>query len=134
MKHGAIAKIQEEMEKLKTNPLVQVLGKYLLVQCEANEEVAESVVKNEKTLDDLAKHITAYAKKKATNGMAMLPDEEVYAQALKFYGSKVGVTKSTKHVTELPKSITPKPKNVTKPKASKLEEGQVTFFDFGMGV
>lgn len=128
----AISKIQEEMEKFKSNPLAQVLGKYLVEECMSSEVVAKSVIKNEKTLDDLADRIKAYAKKKATGGMAMLPKEEVYGEALKFYGTKGTVSKNPKNVKEPAKSVAKKA-NV-KPKDNQLEKGQVTFFDLEMGV
>lgn len=139
MKQKAVNKIQEEMKKFKKNPLAQVLGKYLAQECKGNETIAESVIKNEKTLKDLAEHITAYAKKKATGGMAMLPHEEVYKEALKFYGAGGIVAKSTKNVIKEAESVTEPAKSVTKKanmksKNNQLENNQVTFFDLGLEV
>lgn len=134
MKQEAINKMQSEMEKFKKNPLAQVLGKYLVGECELDESTAESVAKNEKTLEDLAKHITAYAKKKAVSGMAMIPREQVYAEALKFYGSKAAVTKNAKNVAKPVEGVAKKQLNISKSKSTELEKGQVTFFDLGMGV
>lgn len=135
----AVNKIQSEMEKFKKNPLAQVLGKYLAEECGSSETIAESVMKNEKTLKDLAEHITAYAKKKATGGMAMIAKEEVFAETLKFYGTKAAVTKSAENVIKEADSVPEPVKSVTKkantkPKNNQLEKNQVTFFDLGMGV
>lgn len=128
----AFNKIQGEMEKFKSNPLAQKLGEYLAKECMSNEAVAKQVVKNGKTLEDLAKHITAYAKKKAKSGMAMIPREEVYGEALKFYGTKATGTKSAETAPKPPKTVTKKAK--TKLKNDELEKGQVTLFELSMGV
>lgn len=143
MIQGAVTKLQEEIEKFNTNPLVQVLGQYMLGQCKATATIAEAVVKTEKTLEDLAKHITGYAKKKAVSGMAMLSDEEVFGETLKFYGVGDEAVKTpvsiipVKNVTQRAENVIDKPKTVSKSKKTKQttsSEGQVTFFDFGMGV
>lgn len=143
MIQGAVKKLQEEIEKFNTNPLAQVLGQYVMGQCESKATIAEAVVNTEKTLEDLAKHITGYAKSKAVHGMAMLPDEEVFGEALKFYGVGNEAVKApisiipVKNVTQKAESVIEKPKTVSKPKKTKQttsSEGQVTFFDFGMGV
>lgn len=73
----------------KSNPLAKVLGSYLIGLCETNPEVDAAIVAIEdvnKRLDFVAKHITQFARGKATGGCAMLEDTEVFGEVNKFLG------------------------------------------------
>lgn len=73
----------------KSNPLAKVLGNYLIGLCETNSEVDAAIVAIEdvnKRLDYVTKHITQFARGKATNGCAMLEDSVVFGEINKFLG------------------------------------------------
>ncbi len=126
------------------NQLAKILWSYVVEQCK-NVDVMVKVVESGKKSSELVAHITAYARKKATGNMAMLPDSEVFAEVNKFYGienlvnattladfkPEESVTKEAKTVTETSNSVSKQPKSVTKAKKA-IPEGQFDLFSMGV--
>ena len=83
-----IEKLKKEMSEHKNNNLIQAVGAYLSSVVLADQELANTIKESGKTLEDIAKEITAYARTKAKSGMAMLPDQDVYDQAVIAYKTK----------------------------------------------
>jgi hypothetical protein len=105
------------------------------MQCQEKNEIAELVIKKDKTLEDLSKHIQDYARKKAVKGMAMLADEEVFGEALKFYGvSKKEAIKTPTNIDLIPKNTVEKQNSLKKVKerTQDIKEKQVTLFEMGV--
>lgn len=140
----------------KSNPLAKVLGSYLIGLCETNPEVDAAIVAIEdvnKRLDFVAKHITQFARGKATGGCAMLEDSVVFAEVNKFLGidrlikpslqvvtptaasqviekeivKEVVVEKIIEKVVDSPSTTKPK-----KEKQSKVVAGQFDLFSMGV--
>jgi len=137
-------KVLEKLNDSGNNQLAKVLWTYVVDQCK-NVEVMAKVAESGKNSSELAKHITAYARKKATGNMAMLADSEVFAEVNKFYGieglvnaaspivikAEESVIKEAETVTEVSKSVSEKPKHVTKSKKA-IPEGQFDLFSMGV--
>lgn len=80
----AIAKITEEMMKIDT-PLAQGIEEHLTEICKS-EAVAEKILNPEKNLADICKTVTGEAKKRAKDGVAYIPPDEVFRMVDEYYG------------------------------------------------
>lgn len=142
--------MDEKLNKLNDSSndhLAKILWGYVTEQCK-NTEVMIKVIESGKKSSELAKYITAYAKKKATGNMAAISSDEVFGQVNKFYGieklvkidpeyaikQEESVTKEAETVTETPKSVPKQSKTVIKAKKAVVPEGQFDLFSIGMGV
>ncbi len=122
-KKKAIDKIQSEMKQNKTEYKTAV-GKFIISQCEENEEFSNAVLKKEKTLEGCMKDIVSKARKMAKNKVAVVEDSKVYQWAADYY--MPGSSKTVKAIQE------EKPKVDRKPKENKKDkneiEGQMDLF------
>jgi len=84
----AIAKITGEMMKIDT-PLAIGIEEHLTEVCK-NENIAAKLLDDSKSLKACCDKVTAEAKKRAKNGVAYIPPQEVFAMVDEYYGiSKV---------------------------------------------
>lgn len=90
----AIAKITEEMMKIDT-PLAQGIEEHLTEICKS-EAAAERILNPEKKLSDICKTVTGEAKKRAKNGVAYIPPDEVFRMVDEYYG--IGAAPAKEHI------------------------------------
>lgn len=81
----AIKKINDEIKK-ENNPYVKVIGQYLLSIVKNNEDAAEKVIAEEKSIMKSLEEMRKEAEKVKVGNMAMLSDEEGFAIVLKYFG------------------------------------------------
>ena len=84
MINEAIAKITDEMMKINT-PLAIGIEEHLTEACR-NENVAAKLLDNSKSLKACCDKVTAEARKRAKNGVAYIPPQEVFAMVDEYYG------------------------------------------------
>lgn len=84
MINEAIKRITEEMMAIDT-PLAQGIEEHLTEAC-TSEAVAEKLLDPKKSLKGICKDITAEAKKRAKDGVAYIPPEEVFKMVDDYYG------------------------------------------------
>lgn len=85
MKEKAIEKINAEVQKNPDNKYIEVIGQYIIDQCE-NEEMAKAVLAEGKTLAGCLDAIKAIAKKKAVDNVGVVTEEEAFAEVHKYFG------------------------------------------------
>lgn len=81
----AIKKINDEIKK-ENNPYVKVIGQYLLSIVKNNEDAAEKVIAEEKSIMKSLEEMRKEAEKVKVDNMAILSDEEGFAIVLKYFG------------------------------------------------
>ncbi|PWV97463.1 hypothetical protein DFQ01_121107 [Paenibacillus cellulosilyticus] len=89
---AALDKLRAEMTAAKNNQYVQVIGQFLLGYLEEHSDSADKLAAADKTIAKSLDAMKAEAKKKQSNGMAMLTDAEGFAIVLSYYGIKGSVT------------------------------------------
>lgn len=117
-----LERIKVLSEKVKDKALLKIID-YLLSRKDMNEKY----LNEEKTLTQMIEFIKSKAKEKATNGVAMIEDDEVYSWAIHYFDEsnkdlKISKTKEDVEVKEEKKSTVKKNKNW-------IPEGQLSLFD-----
>lgn len=88
-------KLQAEINAGQNNTYIQCVGQFLLQYIDNNLEAAEKILAKDKTLAKSLEEMKSEARKKATNGFAVLTDAEGLAIVLKYFGI-TGSVPSTK--------------------------------------
>lgn len=85
MTHEAMKKINTEMQKAPDDTYREIIGQYIIDRC-VNEDVANLVMKQDKTLEGAMKAVEAAARNKAHNRncVCMLP-VEVFGAVDKYF-------------------------------------------------
>lgn len=117
-----LERIKKLSAKVKDKAVLKIID-YLLSRKDMNEKY----LNEEKTLTQMIEFIKAKAKEKATNGVAMIEDDEVYSWAIHYFDEsnkdlKISRTKEDVEVKEEKKSTVKKNKNW-------IPEGQLSLFD-----
>lgn len=117
-----LERIKKLSAKVKDKAVLKIIN-YLLSRKDMNEKY----LNEEKTLTQMIEFIKAKAKEKATNGVAMIEDDEVYSWAIHYFDEsnkdlKISKTESDVEVKEEKKSTVKKNKNW-------IPEGQLSLFD-----
>lgn len=117
-----LKRIKKLSAEVKDKAVLKIIN-YLLSRKDMNEKY----LNEEKTLTQMIEFIKAKAKEKATNGVAMIEDDEVYSWAIHYFDEsnkdlKISKTKSDVEVKEEKKSTVKKNKNW-------IPEGQLSLFD-----
>lgn len=117
-----LERIKVLSEKVKDKAVLKIID-YLLLRKDMNEKY----LNEEKTLTQMIEFIKSKAKEKATNGIAMIEDDEVYSWAIHYFDEsnkdlKISKTKEDVEVKEEKKSTVKKNKNW-------IPEGQLSLFD-----
>lgn len=117
-----LERIKVLSEKVKDKAVLKIID-YLLLRKDMNEKY----LNEEKTLTQMIEFIKSKAKEKATNGVAMIEDDEVYSWAIHYFDEsnkdlKISKTKEDVEVKEEKKSTVKKNKNW-------IPEGQLSLFD-----
>ena len=117
-----LERIKVLSEKVKDKALLKIID-YLLSRKDMNEKY----LNEEKTLTQMIEFIKSKAKEKATNGVAMIEDDEVYSWAIHYFDEsnkdlKISKTKEDVEVKEEKKSTVKKNK-------TGIPEGQLSLFD-----
>lgn len=81
----AIEKIKAEMEQKRDNAYIQAIGDYLLKQVEVNKDVAEKIIKEDKSIEKSLKEVEKIARRKEINGCAVMHDNEVFKIVREYY-------------------------------------------------
>lgn len=81
----AVKKLQDEITGSQNNPYIQVIGNFLIQHVQAHPECAEKIVVKSKSIAKSLEAMKSEARKKQSNGMAMLTDAEGYAIVLKYF-------------------------------------------------
>ena len=82
----AMDKLRDEMAQKSDNGYVQVVGEYVTTYLLTHPAAASAITDEGKTIEGSLQAAKEAAKKKAQNGVAVMPDAEVYAEVLKYYG------------------------------------------------
>lgn len=82
----AMDKLRDEMAQKSDNGYVQAVGEYLTAYLLTHPTAAASIMTEGKTIEGSLQAAKESAKKKQQNGVAVVPDAEVYAEVLKYYG------------------------------------------------
>lgn len=117
-----LERIKKLSAEVKDKAVLKIID-YLLSRKDMNEKY----LNEEKSLTQMIEFIKAKAKEKATNGVAMIEDDEVYSWAIHYFDEsnkdlKISKTKSDVEVKEEKKSTVKKNKNW-------IPEGQLSLFD-----
>lgn len=117
-----LERIKKLSAKVKDKAVLKIIN-YLLLRKDMNEKY----LNEEKSLTQMIEFIKAKAKEKATNGVAMIEDDEVYSWAIHYFDEsnkdlKIEKTKEDVEVKEEKKSTVKKNKNW-------IPEGQLSLFD-----
>ena len=117
-----LERIKKLSAKVKDKAVLKIIN-YLLSRKDMNEKY----LNEEKTLTQMIEFIKAKAKEKATNGVAMIEDDEVYSWAIHYFDEsnkdlKISKIKEDVEVKEEMKSTVKKNKNW-------IPEGQLSLFD-----
>ena len=117
-----LERIKVLSEKVKDKAVLKIID-YLLLRKDMNEKY----LNEEKTLTQMIEFIKSKAKEKATNGVAMIEDDEVYSWAIHYFDEsnkdlKISKIKKDVEVKEEKKSTVKKNKNW-------IPEGQLSLFD-----
>ena len=80
----AVAKIDKQAEKGGT--LAKALAQYIIDNLICDDEAAQKILDENKTLSQCESNIMAKAKKEATNGMAVIPDNDVFSWVEDYFG------------------------------------------------
>ena len=117
-----LERIKKLSAKVKDKAVLKIID-YLLSRKDMNEKY----LNEEKTLTQMIEFIKSKAKEKATNGVAMIEDDEVYSWAIHYFDEsnkdlKISRTKEDVEVKEEKKSTVKKNKNW-------VPEGQLSLFD-----
>jgi len=122
-------------EKLKsTTKQIQIICDYLIKECEHDEHLAERILLDNKTLDDMYKYIIASVKKnyKIVNQGVCVAPEDVYNMAIHYFieddetlKSEVPIILEANTVNKINADKVP----VEKPKKVKIDEDQLSLFD-----
>ena len=106
-----LERIKKLSAEVKDKAVLKIIN-YLLSRKDMNEKY----LNEEKSLTQMIEFIKAKAKEKATNGVAMIEDDEVYSWAIHYFDEsnkdlKISKTKSDVEVKEEKKSTVKKNKN-----------------------
>lgn len=117
-----LERIKKLSAKVKDKAVLKIID-YLLSRKDMNEKY----LNEEKTLTQMIEFIKAKAKEKATNGVAMIEDDEVYSWAIHYFDEsnkdlKISKIKEDIEIKEEKKSTVKKNKNW-------IPEGQLSLFD-----
>lgn len=117
-----LERIKKLSAEVKDKAVLKIID-YLLSRKDMNEKY----LNEEKSLTQMIEFIKSKAKEKATNGVAMIEDDEVYSWAIHYFDEsnkdlKISKTKSDVEVKEEKKSTVKKNKNW-------IPEGQLSLFD-----
>lgn len=117
-----LERIKKLSAEVKDKAVLKIID-YLLSRKDMNEKY----LNEEKSLTQMIEFIKAKAKEKATNGVAMIEDDEVYSWAIHYFDEsnkdlKISKTESDVEVKEEKKSTVKKNKNW-------IPEGQLSLFD-----
>ena len=117
-----LERIKKLSAEVKDKAVLKIIN-YLLSRKDMNEKY----LNEEKTLTQMIEFIKAKAKEKATNGVAMIEDDEVFSWAIHYFDEsnkdlKISRTKEDVEVKEEKKSTVKKNKNW-------VPEGQLSLFD-----
>ena len=89
----AIDKIDQEAEKMGS-ATVRLLCSHIIDHCLVNDENADKVLAEGKSLKACWDHITNNARKQAAGDCAAVPDDTVYEWAAGYYGFTAEETKA----------------------------------------
>lgn len=117
-----LERIKKLSAEVKDKAVLKIIN-YLLSRKDMNEKY----LNEEKTLTQMIEFIKDKAKEKATNGVAMIEDDEVYSWAIHYFDEsnkdlKISKIKEDVEVKEEKKSTVKKNKNW-------IPEGQLSLFD-----
>lgn len=117
-----LERIKKLSAEVKDKAVLKIIN-YLLSRKDMNEKY----LNEEKSLTQMIEFIKSKAKEKATNGVAMIEDDEVYSWAIHYFDEsnkdlKISKIKEDVEVKEEKKSTVKKNKNW-------IPEGQLSLFD-----
>ena len=81
----AIIKINTEMQKAPNDKYLEAVGHHVIDAC-TTEANAKAVMNEKKTLAGAMAEVKGAARKMATNGVAIMADDDVYAIVDKYFG------------------------------------------------
>ncbi len=90
----AMDKLRDEMAKKPDNSYIQVIGEYITTYLLTHPAAAPAIMAEGKTIEGSLLAVKETARKKQHNSVAVLPDAEVYAEVLKYYGIEGEKTKT----------------------------------------
>lgn len=88
----AIIKLKAEMDQNKTNSYIQVVGDFIIQYVKENQEVAEKILVEEKTILKSLNEMKKAAEKKKVGNCAVLSDQEGFKIVLQYFGIEADPT------------------------------------------
>ena len=121
------------------NTFEKIIKEYIEKACEQDEVLSGKYEKSNKDIEGCCKYIKAEAKKKAQNGCAVIADEEVFGWAVHYFDEEMTAPKeevackveTTADPNVVRAKVTPpQPKPVVKPQPKKVDDVQMSLFNF----
>lgn len=98
----ALDKIRDEMAANHDHPGIQFLGGWLTGQLEQNQEIAERILNEKKTVKAAFAEIYSYASKHKTGNFAFVPPEKALEIVGEFYGIDIPAEKEPQALVQTP--------------------------------
>ena len=117
-----LERIKKLSAKVKDKAVLKIID-YLLSRKDMNEKY----LNEEKTLTQMIEFIKAKAKEKATNGVAMIEDDEVYSWAIHYFDESNKDLKISKIESDV--EVKEEKKSTVKKNNNWIPEGQLSLFD-----
>ncbi|WP_411680449.1 hypothetical protein [Clostridium thailandense] len=89
-----IKKLNDEIYKNKSNPHIEVIGKYLIEYLNRNPDAAKEIMNKDKTIGKSLQEMKKVAEKKRVGNCAILTDQEGFEIVLKYFEIKNSKGKS----------------------------------------
>ena len=116
------------------NTFENIINDYIENVCKTDEVLAGKYEKSGKDIEGCCKYIQSEAKKKAQNGCAVIPDAEVFGWAIHYFDEEMtapmDAPKAKVTTAPTPKVEIPKPVVKPQPKPKKVEDVQMSLFNF----
>ena len=122
------------------NTFENIIKDYIEGVCKTDEVLAGKYEKSGKDIEGCCKYIKSEAKKKAKNGCAVIEDAEVFGWAIHYFDEEMTAPKeevackveSRMTIKDIDEKFMPKPqpKPVAKPQPKKVDDVQMSLFNF----
>lgn len=122
------------------NTFEKIIKEYIEKACEQDEVLAGKYEKSNKDIEGCCKYIKSQARKKAEGGCAVIEDAQVFGWAVHYFDEEMTAPKeevackveSRMTIKDIDEKFIPKPqpKPVAKPQPKKVDDVQMSLFNF----
>ena len=129
MVNKAIAKINAEMQKNSTDLYTEIIGQYVIDRI-TDDEIAEKILRDNKSLQKAMEAVTAKAKTKKQGNVAVLAPSEVFGVVDKHFGLSTDVPAQMKALQMPEVSVMAPPVAVTPLRTTAKNQIALNLSDF----